>query len=240
MRALPTRLILFLLFLTGCNESEGPVGTSENLTQNPRTQSPRDPDGNQDTPNPSTPPVPRISKLRWYPQYIWKNEWSKAMIAFVEDTTLTDVPLLQSDLNLLGCPNYNRASAFEKNQFWIVMMASISAIESAFNPQTRYYEAPLNEWSEGLLQLSISNRKPSGGCAGINSRTILQPLPNLRCGLDIMERQIQGNQKRGRKRGSLFPNPAYYWSTLTNPKTRPKVIEFFGRHLNQLKFCLDY
>lgn len=263
MREKPQQLFLILswLLLFSCDkDSETPVGKNE--TKNP-TQTPADPTtGDTDPPLPApnprrpgpTPPppapsprrpvppplqVPRISGLRWYPNNKWDPQWSKAVMSYVERENLNTVNISQSDLNFIGCPGFNRASVAEKNHFWTVFVASISSQESAFNPKTRYWEAPLKEWSEGLLQLSISNRKPSGGCAGINSSTILQPIPNLRCGVTILGRQIRGSARRGRPSGRLFPQPAYYWSTLTNPKAKPKVAEFFKRHLKQLPFCQD-
>jgi hypothetical protein len=258
-RAQQLFFILSLLLLFSCDkDSETPVGKNE--TKKP-TQTPTDPSTGDTTPplpdpNPRrpgpTPPlpdpnprrpippraqIPRISGLRWYPNNKWDPRWSKAVISYAERENLNTVPINSSDLNLIGCPGYNKASVFEKNHFWTVFVASVSSQESAFNPKTRYWEAPLKEWSEGLLQLSVSNRKPSGGCSGINSSTIIQPIPNLRCGITILGRQLRGSARRGRPAGRLFPPRPYYWSTLTHPNKKPKVIAFFKRHLDQLSFC---
>lgn len=238
-------LILSLWSFFSCNKEEQSP-TDWNGKKEP-TQAPADPTNNEPPSAPGEPPsspprhskIPTISGLRWYPQNKWNPQWSKALISFVEREGINEVHLNQNDLNTLGCPSYNRSSLREKTHFWTVFLASIASQESAFNPLTRYWEAPLKEWSEGLLQLSVSNQKPSGGCAGINSATILQPIPNLRCGTHIMNRQLRGDSRRGRPAGKLFPTPAYYWSTLTSPAGKSRVIEFFKRHLNQMPFCLD-
>lgn len=243
MRERPQQLFLILscLLMFSCDkETDTPVGKNE--TKNP-TQTPADPstgDTPPPLPNPRRPSqIPKIASLRWYPQNKWNPQWSKAVISYAEREDLNTVPINSADLEVIGCPGFNKASAFEKNHFWTVFVASISSQESAFNPKTRYWEAPLNEWSEGLLQLSVSNRKPSGGCAGINSSTIVQPIPNLRCGVTILGRQIRGSARRGRPSGKLFPSRPYYWSTLTKPSAKPKVVAFFKKHLDQLPFCKD-
>ena len=224
------------LLLSSCGkDSEQP------FTGNPPTPTVGDStDGdprNGDTPTPpQTAPIPTISELRWYPNS-WQKTWSKDLLKYLDETYLPEINLSQGDLNRLGCSGYNQALPEERKTFWLVFMASISSQESAFNPKTRYYEDALNEWSEGLFQLSISDRKPKGGCSLINSRTILTPRANIFCALDIMENQVLGSRRYQRPRGTLFPLRAYYWSVLTKPKAQLRVIEFFKRHLDELPFC---
>jgi hypothetical protein len=184
---------------------------------------------NQDKP-------PSISKLRWYP-HTWQSSWSNGLIEYLNDTYLLDIELLPEDLRKLNCHGYANATTEEKKHFWLVFMASVSSQESSFNPNTRYFEEPLDEWSQGLFQLSLSDRKPYGGCAALNETNILKPLPNIRCALDIMEIQIKGSKRANRTQGTLFPRRAFYWSVLTRSPAQIKVIEFFKRHLEELPFC---
>lgn len=182
-------------------------------------------------------PIPTISELRWYPTR-WQKSWSNDLLKYLEEETyLPQMNLLEGDLRRLNCLGYNQSAPSERKTFWLVFMAAISSQESAFNPKTRYWEDSLNEWSEGLFQLSISDRKPKGGCSLINRRSILTPRPNIFCALDIMENQVHGFQRRQMPQGTLFPIRPYYWSVLTRPKARMRVIEFFKRHLDELPFC---
>jgi hypothetical protein len=218
-----------LVLLPSCGK-EGPEGSFETP--------PKGSDNPDDTPvNPNRPIlIPTISELRWYPTS-WQKAWSNDLLKYLDETYLPEMNLSQGDLARLGCPGYNQAKAQTRKTFWLVFMASISSQESAFNPKTRYWEDSLDEWSEGLFQLSLSDRKPKGGCSLINSRSILTPRPNIFCALDIMENQVLGSRRYQRPRGTLFPSRPYYWSVLTRPKAQAKVIEFFKRHLDELPFC---
>ncbi len=204
-----------------------------------RTAPVPDDDSDDDSGDGGTSPIPtlpEISGLRWYPNE-WQDDWSKAMVSYLDETALIDLSVNEADLKRVNCSGYRQASREERKHFWIVFMASISSQESAFNPKTRYWERSLGEWSEGLFQLSVSNRKPKGGCSLINRQTILRPLPNIYCALDIMENQIRGSRRYQRPTGHLFPAKPYYWSVLTRMPAQGKVIEFFKRHLDDLPFC---
>ena len=192
-------------------------------------------DGQNDDGKPPL-PLPEISSLRWYPT-TWKPSWSKFLYGAINKTLIRRIPLKEADLRTLNCLGYYEATKHEKSLFWITFLASIASQESAFNPQTRYYEEPLNEWSEGLLQLSLSDRKAYDGCSSINRDTILGPISNLRCGLSILEAQVIGLPRRGYPTGSLFPSRYFYWSVLTRTSSKNKFIEFFKRHLKDLPFC---
>lgn len=211
--------LLLTLFVFSCGKEEGVPSIENNLqAQNNDSQ------------------VPNISKLRWYP-YTWKKVWSSELIKYVNETELLNIELEYGDLEKLNCLGYRQANDFEKRHFWLVFMSSISSQESSFNPNTRYYEKPLREWSEGLFQLSLSDKKPNGACAVLNPVSILKPLPNIRCALDIMEIQLKGNKRNGRSAGRLLPDRLFYWSVLTRPETQEKLIAFFKRHLEELPFC---
>lgn len=190
----------------------------------------------QDQGRDTTTTLPKITNLRWYKTQ-WKKEWSSSLKIDIEETGIDSTTLSSADLRRLSCSGYKSASAQERQTFWIVFIASIAANESAFNPKLRYYEPSLKEYSEGLLQLSLSDKSSSTACRSLNRRTILTPSQNLRCGLSILQRQLRGNQRRAIAPGTLFPKKAYYWSVLTRPSSQTKVIDFFKSHLSQLHFC---
>lgn len=236
--------LIFLGLVSSCGDGNGqefPIaktqpaqGSDQVNPQNPDTDT--DQDGDQNGDQDREVPIPKISELRWYPND-WKSEWSQAIVKYLDERSLIDLSVNSEDLKRLSCSGYSQADRRERKLFWVVFMASISSQESAFNPKTRFYERQLREWSEGLFQLSVSNRKPKGGCSLINERTILTPLPNIYCALDIMENQVRGSRRRQRPSGLLFPRKPYYWSVLTRQPAQGKVIEFFKRHLKDLPFC---
>jgi hypothetical protein len=217
-----------------------PISDGPTTPDQPRGPGQDDPD-NRTEPLPDDdispgPTLPEISGLRWYPN-TWQDKWSKAMMSYLDEIALIDLPVNESDLRQVNCSGHRQATREERKHFWIVFMASISSQESAFNPKTRYYERALGEWSEGLFQLSVSNRKPKGGCSLINKQTILRPLPNIYCALVIMENQVRGSRRYHRPTGVLFPTRPYYWSVLTRMPAKGRVIEFFKRHIDDLPFC---
>ncbi len=181
-------------------------------------------------------PLPKISELKWY-ETQWDEKWSDGLLKNIETTDITTITLLREDLEQVQCQGYSNATLQEKQNFWVVFFASMAAFESSFNPELRFYEESLEEFSEGLLQLSLSDRSSSPLCNHINEETLLEPTLNLKCGLGIMLRQLKGSPSRDLLPGTLFPKKAYYWSVLTRPSSKTKVIEFFKSHLIQLSFC---
>jgi hypothetical protein len=127
------------------------------------------------------------------------------------------------------CPHYEKATRAEKKAIWALFLASIARYESAFNPQTRYHEpAPLNNWSEGLLQLSRGDDANHPGCA-LSGQSLTNPQVNLACGVAILAHQVRS------RHGVLFPASFYYWSVLTNKKSQIK--RDFQRDAGRLANC---
>ncbi|MBK26719.1 MAG: hypothetical protein CME70_22150 [Halobacteriovorax sp.] len=162
----------------------------------------------------------------------WKEAWSNAVGSAIDEHSrelAMEVTLPSSDLAKLNCPGFNQAKENDKKRFWALFMSSISLYETDFNPNTRYWERGLNLWSEGLFQLSVSTGRYHSGCGHITKDNILDPIGNIRCAVAVMRNQI-------RKRGSLFPTRAYYWSVLTTSK-KYKVQNFFKSQMAGLSFC---
>ncbi len=195
------------------------------------------PDGEEDNIGYQEEITPVIQALRWYPKNIWQSSWSDSVISKVEELGLSEQEVDLSDLLALNCLGYTMASAKQRRFFWLTLVASVASEESAFNPKTRYYERSLGEWSEGLMQLSISNQWHGEECNELDRFSILDPHTNLKCGVRILSNQLRGGRRRMANR--IFPTSSYYWSTLTTPSKKNKVIAFFKQHLKELPFCSD-
>lgn len=198
--------------------------------------------GEVSTPTPTNPPaqqneipIPKIETLRWYPKNVWQTSWSKAVVNKVSEMGLGHQEVEVDDLADLGCLGYSNSSERERAMFWLVLVASVASQESAFDPNNRYYERSLGEWSEGLMQLSVSDQSRGEVCRELTSSLILDPQTNLQCAVLILKDQLHGS--RTRSANHIFPTRMYYWSTLTRESTKTEVIAFFKKHLDRLKFC---
>jgi hypothetical protein len=179
----------------------------------------------------------KIKAPRHY-KHKWKESWSESLSDELSATSvgMLDTQISSQDLEKLECTGFKTASEFERINFWIVLFASISLRESSFNPKSRYYERKLRNYSEGLLQLSVSDGKYYKKCKHITKVSILDPHSNLRCGVHIMKKQISGSKAHRLPPGRIFPSRSFYWSVLTTSVKR-KVQAFFKSHLDQLSFC---
>lgn len=110
------------------------------------------------------------------------------------------------------CPGYRQASAAQKHNCWLLLVAAIAKFESAFNPATSFRE-PDGNYSVGLLALS------PGECSNAPTmKALMSAVPNLVCGVGKMAAlvgrhgYIDGPESgRGASR---------YWSTLRAPYRR--------------------
>lgn len=136
------------------------------------------------------------------------------------------------------CPGFGKADKAERALFWAAVFEAIARYESNFDPAARMQESWADpetgdpQYSEGLLQLSYSDRKGHPECALDRAQgNIVDPEINLSCGVAIMRRQLAA-------RGTLFPRPKpYYWSVLTSQKVQPKVKAYLALAAGRLPFC---
>jgi hypothetical protein len=167
-------------------------------------------------------------------KYTWLPEWNNYIaeeIRMEKHIFLNDSILPKEDIQLL-CPNYFKATADEKIAFWVLVIAAMAKFESNFNPNSRFKEpAPLNVYSEGLLQLSYvdkANHKDLKLELDSSKNNILDPKINLQSGVKILGKQLL-------KRKTLFTSKHYYWSVLTNKKA--EIIKFFQSNSTKFTFC---
>jgi hypothetical protein len=98
----------------------------------------------------------------------------------------------------------------------LFLKAVINA-ESSFNNASRYMEpAPLNRYSIGFFQLSLSDSKNYGGCLFTTEKEIENPIYNLHCAMKIMNR-LQTKYPALNVWASL----GKYWSVLRRAKEWP-------------------
>lgn len=138
-----------------------------------------------------------------------------------------------------ACPNYDRLGTREKTYVWVKVFASMSFLESSCEPTAglRTEVQGPNGSLAGLLQLHKDREgRYAGGCRNQDS---LNPLKTLRCGISMLDRQIE-------KTSSLF-SKASYWGVLrpqgdvvqtrTRGKRRVVLAKMIVGGLKELPFC---
>jgi hypothetical protein len=119
--------------------------------------------------------------------------------------------LLDPDLKVNNykrfCPKYNELVKDQKRRFWLMMISSLSWLESGFDPKESFGESFTvgndsddNVVSRGLMQMSIDSVKSSiykcDKKAGIKSaKDLYNPQKNLRCAVIIMNHWVGKDKK---------------------------------------------
>jgi hypothetical protein len=180
---------------------------------------------------PDLPPIPTDEWPQNVPAPAWENsrpearDWSLFVAKFVRESTPN---LLEgsSDITEL-CPNYAKLDARNRAAFWAHFISSVAYYESGWKPTTRFHELTMGTdhvtgqpvYSEGLLQLSYQDVRPYPFCNEFDwstdrrlsptdpRKTIFHPLKNLRCGLLIMNRQVE-------RRNRILLESGVYWAVL--------------------------
>ncbi|GAB4417545.1 MAG: hypothetical protein OHK0056_26550 [Bacteriovoracaceae bacterium] len=172
-----------------------------------------------------------------YQTHQWRLSWSDAVVDKAHELGFDEIAINSDDLSRVSCPGYKYASNDQRLGFWLVFIAAMAQQESSMNEKLRYFERSLNKYSEGLLQLSVSDSKYHDGCERITEETILVGEFNLDCGLHILKKQLDGISSRGIAPGTLFPKSYFYWSVLSKDVTINRISQFVKDHHHQLTFC---
>jgi len=154
-----------------------------------------------------------------------------------------------SDVKKL-CPRFLSLSDEQRREFWAFFFQAMSVAESSLYPRDRYKESGIPGtdsvtkraiWSEGLLQVSYQDNDiydcdfdwgaDRGLPATHPSKTIFEPARNLRCGINILNRQIivRGNP--------LFTSKNWYWSVLTKRSSNAGYRRLMAEMSGIPKFC---
>lgn len=146
------------------------------------------------------------------------------------------------------CPNFFSLSVPQKIHFWSFMISVLTRYESYYNPVVRYIEhnqgvdrvtgKPVA--SEGLLQLSYQDTLKYKFCDfdwSIDSKlsetdpkkTIFDPIKNLRCGIGILDLQVQKYDKFATDKGA-------YWAVIM-PSHKNNRLAKIAVDVKQLPYC---
>lgn len=181
------------------------------------------------TPTPETKPAPptplAIKKAELGDDTTWKPEWDQVVETAIPPEMLS--PQVPRDVRRF-CPRFYQMGETDKRAFWAYFFQALAGAEAGLNPRTnvRHTEPevavvdPVTHQlvhSEGLLQLTYQDQRRYG--CDFNweidrhlrphdpQRTILNPENNLRCGINILNKQIIDQHK------PIFARTSY-WSTL--------------------------
>jgi hypothetical protein len=146
------------------------------------------------------------------------------------------------------CPRYYQMNTQQKINFWVYLMSAVAKYESDFKPTDRYIEPgmgtdPITHQrvvSEGLLQLSYQDERGRTFCKfdwdhdrGLPTKspqkTILNPLTNLECGIDILAQQVREHHR-------ISVNAGAYWSTLETGNRYGKIPQIRAL-THKIPFC---
>jgi len=192
----------------------------------------------------------QISIQPYHKNYSWNQEWSEAIKDELSkesykntDSALFNIMIDREDLNELQCPGYNNASAEEKTDFWIAFFSGLTRAESGFNPKAVSGKSRGHR-SYGLLQLAKQTAKKECDLDP-KSKDVLNPEENLRCGIKLIQWQLQGAPTASGKKlrsdleGQLFGKHIFQWGPLrqNDRRGRKLLVSWFKNHLDQMSFC---
>lgn len=140
----------------------------------------------------------------------------------------------------LFCPRYQELSYEQRKQYWAFLISSMVKFESNFKTNTTYKEG-FNDSngnrviSRGLLQISIESAN-SYGCGFKNSQELHDPKKNLSCGIRILDRWLDRDNRIAGKVGGKWQGGARYWAVLrSGDKTSYKSILSWSQNLSICK-----
>lgn len=214
-RHLPTWLAA--LVLTGCVSSEPVQPLAEAISSDPSGL--------------ALAPIKGLS---------WQANWTEHVALSITRHSPALLTPSQEPLNeIVGiCPGFATAAPDQRLRFWALFLAAVTRYESGFDPNARFQEGWKDpetghpQMSEGLLQLSYSDRAGHKDCRlDRAAANITDPAVNLDCGVAILRKQLAVKK-------TLFPGPKpYYWSVLTNPKVKPKLVTYLTEAAARQPFC---
>lgn len=113
------------------------------------------------------------------------------------------------------CPNFPVLTTPQRAEFYAQLVSIMAKRESGFNPDTKYQESfkdgkgkPVI--SRGLLQISQESAN-SYGCGIDKAEKLHSPKINLSCGVKIIQRWVNRDQRLGGKLDT-WKGCARYWS----------------------------
>jgi hypothetical protein len=182
-----------------------------------------------------------------YRNFSWNDSWNEDLrnqLGKEEFKALMNGPVDEDDLKVLSCPGFNLVKDPElKKDFWIVFLSSLVRAESAFNPKAQSKAPKGGHGNYGLLQ--FSKRTAREHCALVSMEQIANPEAHLRCGVKLLNWQLEGAPNalgkllRKDLKNQLFGKGILLWGPLrqNDKKGRALLVGWFKKHRDQLPFC---
>lgn len=118
------------------------------------------------------------------------------------------------------CPNYAQLPQEQRAVVWQSLLTAMARPESNYQAAEPYWEVDQDQYSVGLLQLSLADE--GGYRCGLKTEVDLtDPRKNLSCGARILARWVVRDGRIGGDPANLKLGGGRYWSTLRERKTTP-------------------
>ncbi|TPI36130.1 hypothetical protein FJ414_16860 [Mesorhizobium sp. B3-1-6] len=128
-----------------------------------------------------------------------------------------------SDIGVF-CPGYLRQDRGGRAVFWRTLLADLVSAESVNSSSAAYWEEDQDQYSIGLLQLSLSDEQRYH-CGFKSEVDITDPDRNLACGVKIVTMLVGADGALGGGQGTEMKGIGAYWQNLRRPsEMRGKLI----------------
>jgi len=136
-------------------------------------------------------------------------------LAYLIDADKPLSGLEPSDIGVF-CPGYLRQDRGGRAVFWRTLLADLVSAESVNSSSAAYWEADQDQYSIGLLQLSLSDEQRYH-CGFKSEVDITDPDRNLACGVKIVTMLVGADGAVGGGEGTEMKGIGAYWQNLRRP-----------------------
>lgn len=136
-------------------------------------------------------------------------------LAYLIDAEKPLSGLEPSDIGVF-CPGYLRQDRSGRAVFWRTLLADLVSAESVNNSAAAYWEADQDQYSIGLLQLSLSDEQRYH-CGFKSEVDITDPDRNLACGVKVVTMLVGADGALGGDTGNEMKGIGAYWQNLRRP-----------------------
>ena len=144
-------------------------------------------------------------------------------LAYLIDAEKPLSGLEPSDIGVF-CPGYLRQDRGGRAVFWRTLLADLVSAESVNSSSAAYWEEDQDQYSIGLLQLSLSDEQRYH-CGFKSEVDITDPDRNLACGVKIVTMLVSADGALGGDAGNEMKGIGAYWQNLRRPsEVRGKLI----------------
>ncbi|TPK96024.1 MULTISPECIES: hypothetical protein [unclassified Mesorhizobium] len=144
-------------------------------------------------------------------------------LAYLIDAEKPLSGLEPSDIGVF-CPGYLRQGRGGRAVFWRTLLADLVSAESVNSSSAAYWEEDQDQYSIGLLQLSLSDEQRYH-CGFKSEVDITDPDRNLACGVKIVTMLVGADGALGGGEGTEMKGIGAYWQNLRRPsEVRGKLI----------------